>query len=162
MRIAIVVACAACSSAPADVMGAYSGPLTLGDNGCNLVNWTPGAIITDLTFDVTQDGNEVTMSVEGSQATVLDDTVSGHTFSGSVSDVSLQVTIIGTRMRQMQNCMFRLDAAVIASASGTTLDGELHYRETVLDPSCLFVTDAGVVTTGAMGCDSVSTFSDTR
>ena len=162
MRIAIVVACAACTSTPADVMGTYTGSLTRGDNGCNLVDWTPGAVITDSAFDITQDGNSVAVAVTGSEAKVLDDTVSSHTLTGAVSDVSLQVTIIGTRMRMMQNCMFRLDAAIIASASGSTLDGELHYRETVLDPSCLFVTDAGVVTTGAMGCDSSETFSDSR
>jgi hypothetical protein len=163
MRIVIVVACAAaCTSAPADVMGTYTGPLTRGDNGCNLVDWTPGMVITDLAFDVTQSGNAVSITATGSEATVLDNTVSGHTFTGSVSDVSLQVTIVGTRMRMMQTCMMRLDAAIVASASGTSLDGELHYRETVLDPSCLFFNDAGMVTSGAMGCDSVATFTDSR
>jgi hypothetical protein len=162
MRIVIVLACAACTSAPADVMGTYSGPLTRGDNGCNITDWTPGAIVADLGLDITQDGNAVQVTATGSEAAILDATVSGHTFTGSVSDVSLQVTIVGTHMRMMQNCMIRLDAAIIASASGSTLDGELHYRETVLDPSCLFLNDAGMVTSGAEGCDSVSTFTDSR
>jgi hypothetical protein len=162
MRIAILLACAACTNAPADVMGTYSGSLTRGDNGCNLSDWTPGAVISDVTFDISQDGGNVTVVANGSEATQLDNVVAQHTFLGAVSDVSLNVAIIGTRMRKMQTCMFRLDAAIIASVSGNSLNGELHYRETVLDPSCLFVNDAGVVSTGAMGCDSISTFSDTR
>ena len=165
MRLAILVACvagAACTASPADVMGTYSGPLTRGDNGCNVADWVPGSQIDDVTFDITQSGSSVTVTTNGSEAAIQNSLVMGHTFTGDVTDSAINVLIVGTTMRTLNTCHFRLDAAITAAVSGSTLSGELHYRETVLDPSCLYVTDAGVITQNPTGCDSVSTFDDSR
>jgi len=165
MRFAILVACvvgAACTSSPADVMGTYSGPLTRGDNGCNVADWVPGAQIDDVTFDITQSGSTVNVTTNGSEAAVQNSLVMSHTFVGDVNDSSITVLIVGTTMRTLNTCHFRLDAALTASVSGNSLSGQMHYRETVLDPSCLYVDDAGVIMQNPTGCDSVSTFEDSR
>jgi hypothetical protein len=143
-------------------MGTYSGPLTRGDNGCNVTDWAPGGQVDDVTFDIVQSGTSVTITTNGSEAAVEDAVVMGHTFSGDVTDSSLNALIVGTMMRTLNTCHFRLDAAMTATVSGTMLSGEIHYRETVLDPSCIYVTDAGIIEQNPTGCDSASTFSDSR
>ena len=102
------------------------------------------------------------MTTSGSEVAFLDSTVSGHSFVGSVSDTSLNIVIIGTRVRTQNACKLRLDAVMNATVSGTHLDGELHYRETAVDPACLFLNDAGQVVQGVVGCDSITSISLSR
>jgi hypothetical protein len=168
MRTAVVIACAVCASSaactngPANVMGTYTGTITRGDNGCNLQDWTLGEVVDDVVLDVTQDGTEVIMTTSGSEVAMLDAIVSGHSFVGSVSDTSLNVVILGTRVRTQNTCKLRLDAVITATVSGSHLDGEFHFRETAVDPACLFLNDAGQVVQGVMGCDSIANISLSR
>jgi hypothetical protein len=157
MRLAILVACAACTSPPADVMGTYSGQITKGANGCMLENWTDGAVVDGVTLAVTQDGAAIAIDMGGGEANELELVLSNHTGQGQVSDTALTANIVGFRQITNGTCTLRLDGLVIADVSGTKLDGEFHFRQTVLDPGCVFVNDAGVISMGNPACDSVTT-----
>jgi hypothetical protein len=138
-------------------MGTYTGDLTRGANGCELENWTEGAVISGVTFDITQDGPSITMAVGGSELAELNLVLGNHNAIGQVSDTAVTANIVGVQQVVNGTCSLRLDGAIVASVSGTKLDGEFHFRQTVLNPGCEFLSDAGVVTTGNPGCDSVTT-----
>jgi len=121
----------------ADVAGNYTIALTNRDNGCMLANWTEGESTTGVAVTITQDGSNVTASVEAGAGFVLDVALGGHVYTGSVDGNRVFLELFGSRNQQMGNCAFTYNSDIDASLSTDTLMGKIEYRAaTNNNPDC--------------------------
>jgi hypothetical protein len=139
--LALLICVAACGTDDADVAGVYSLVVTNGDNGCNFMNWNAGDSTTaDVTL--TQDQNNVTASVAGIPALVLEAVVGGHVFTGKVSGDALDLNLFGTRSNTTGNCTYTYNAELRAASSGDVLSGQITYAAaTNGNPDCAGITN---------------------
>src|SRR5262245_44786746 len=124
--LALLLCVAACGTDDVNVAGDYSITITNRDNGCNFMNWTVGAV-SNAQVIVTQDQNNVTASVTGVAAIVLEAVVGGHVFNGKVSGDALDLNLFGSRSNTNGNCTYTYNAEIRASSSGNTLSGQINY-----------------------------------
>lgn len=122
-----MVASAACSEDPADISGNYSANLTARDNGCNLANWQPGAMVTQIPVVITQTDAEARAEVGGLAGVALELALASRLFIGEVDGDSFRLEIIGTRPQTSGNCTFTYDATMSGSLSGDSLSGRVSY-----------------------------------
>jgi hypothetical protein len=76
-----------------------------------------------------------------------------NSFTGNVSDNTLELRLTGTRSGSMGSCAFTLDADVTATLNGDVLQGTIAYV-----PKTNQSTDCGVLNS----CQSVQAFNGTR
>jgi hypothetical protein len=139
--LALVVCVAACGSDDADVAGNYTTMVTNRDNGCNFANWTVGDN-NDASVTLTQSGNDVTMTVTGLGALVLEASLGGHVYAGKVNGTTLAATLFGTRSNTTGTCTYTFNSEIHAEVHGDILTGQIDYSAaTDGSPDCATITN---------------------
>jgi hypothetical protein len=134
MAVLALVGAAACSDA--NVAGNYSAQITNRSDGCSL-GLTSGQNLT-ASFTVTQDGSDVSLTVEGLVAGLfLASQVGSSTLTGSVDGNDIDVERKGNVMKTAGNCMYTINAVLKANQDGDNMSGRVEYRAaTNGDPDC--------------------------
>lgn len=148
-----VIALLASGCAPADVSGNYSVAVTNGPNHCEINGWETGVSNANIPIVITQEGDEVEVTVEGLAALALDLLIGSHRFEGTVGGNHIQADIVGTRTHREGNCVFTVRAELDADLDGDFLTGEIAYR-----PITNGHADCGVLDS----CANVQSFNGTR
>jgi len=150
--LALLMCIAACGTDDANAAGDYSIVVTNGDNGCNFASWTAGSTAT-AAVTVTQGGNNVTASVTGLGAVVLDAAIGGHAYSGKISGGDLDLRLFGSRTSTAGNCTYTFNSEIHAVLDRDALTGHIDYvSATNNNPDCAGIT----------GCRSSQEFTGTR
>jgi len=137
MGILLALPLTSCGDDPADFAGDFSVNITNRDNGCNFANWTEGETASNIALTVTQDGNDVTATVEGLVGGYLNLVLGSNVFEGQGDGNHLDLTLYGTRSATEGNCTYTVNANLDAVLSGDLLEGQLHYRAaTNGNPDC--------------------------
>ena len=151
--VVLTLAAAACGETDVDAAGDYSIALTNRDNGCEFTDWTEGNTSQNIPFVITQDGSEVTGTVEGLSGTFLALWLGTNVFHGEVGGSSIEMTAFGTRSLAQGNCAYTINATVDASLDGDLLEGSIVYTAaTNGNPDCSTLD----------GCESTQDFNGTR
>jgi hypothetical protein len=149
---AVVLALIGCEGT-ADVAGEFTVNLTNRENGCAFTNWEVGSTSTGIPVTITQDGDRVTALVGGLTATFLDLWLGSHTYQGTVSGSSLDLTLYGTNSTSQGNCTYTVNSTITAAIDGDVLTGDIRYTAaTNNNPDC------GTLT----GCVSRQDFNGSR
>ena len=149
---ALSLCVAACGSDDVDAAGNYTVTVTDGLNGCNLPNWTAGAM-TNATVTLTQSSNNVTAVVTGLAGIALDVGLGGHSFTGKINGSTLDLDLFGTRSNMSGNCTYTLNAKIRGVLKGDALTGQIDYTAaTNGNPDCAGIT----------GCDTFQDIAGTR
>ena len=149
---AVVLVMIGCEST-ADVAGDFTINLTNRENGCAITDWVEGSTTTGITVTITQDGDQVTAMVSGLTATFLDLWLGSHTYQGTVSGSSLDLTLYGDNARSQGNCTYTINSTISATIDGDVLTGVIRYTAaTNNNPDC------GTLT----GCSSRQDFNGSR
>jgi hypothetical protein len=152
MRLLALLVCVAACSDDSNAAGDYTVTVTDRANGCNLGNWTAGAMTT-ATVTLTQGGNNVTAVVTGLGALALDVGLGGHSFTGKINGSTLDLDLFGTRSNSSGNCTYTLNAKIRAVLDGDKLTGQIDYTSaTNGNPDC----------GGIQGCDSFQDIAGAR
>jgi hypothetical protein len=139
--LALAVCVAACGADDADVAGDYTTMVTNRDNGCNFGNWNVGDSST-ASVTLTQSSNNVTATVTGLSALVLDASLGGHVYSGKISGNTLDVTLFGTRSNTTGSCIYTFNSEIHAEVQGDILMGQIDYSAaTNGSPDCTAITN---------------------
>ncbi len=155
MRFAsLLFACAlGCSTDPANVEGNYSMNITDRDNGCNFPNWTSGNSVPNIGVTITQQGSNVTATVNGLVGLFVAGSLGSSAYSGSIDGNELELEILGTKSMNMGNCTFTYNSRIVGTASGDAMEGRVEYRAAGNgNPDCATIT----------GCLSYQDFNGTR
>jgi len=144
--VLLLLAAAACTTSDADAAGDYTLTVTNRDNGCNFGNWNPGDA-AQATATLTQNRDDVTASVTGLGALLLEAAVGGHVFAGKIDGGTLTLILNGTRSTTMDGCTYTLNGEIDARLRGDILVGSLNYR---------------AATDGSAACDRISTCLSTQ
>jgi hypothetical protein len=126
LSLAALSAVSGCGGDPVDVRGTYAINLTNGPNGCELENWTVGETSTGVPVVITQDGANVTVTVQGAAAVYLDVAIGGHVFEGTVSGRHIDATLTG-RAGALGSCAYTSIVDLEADLDGDLLTGRLRY-----------------------------------
>lgn len=128
---------------------------TKNGQGTCLPNWTPDQTATNISVDITQNGDQVTATVTGVAAVALN-TAWGNganVYQGTISGTELHLVARGTRSLSSGSCAFTVDATLNATVSGDVLTGDIVYTpNTNSSPDCATVS----------GCALHQTFNGTR
>jgi hypothetical protein len=150
--LALALAVAACGTSDVNVAGDYAISLINRANGCNFGNWTVGAT-SMATVTLTQSGADVTASVTGLGAVVLDLVLGSSDYTGRVTGDALLVSLFGTRSTTMGNCTYTFTSRIVATSTGDILTGTIDYQPaTNGNPDCAAIS----------ACRSVQEFNGTR
>jgi hypothetical protein len=134
--VLLLLGAAACTTSDAVAAGDYTLTVINRDNLCNFSNWTVGAPAA-ASATITQNRNDVTASVTGLGALVLEASVGGHVFAGQIDGGTLTLTLIGTRSHTVDNCTFTYNGEIDARLRGDILNGTIDYRAaTDGSPAC--------------------------
>jgi hypothetical protein len=139
---------------PPNVAGHYTINVTNGQNNCPLTGWQEGQSFSNITFDVTQDGENLLGTFQGVLATIFLQAVIGATdFQGTVSHQSVEMTRLGTQTFTSGACMFTVRADLQGTSNGDVLQGQIVYKPvTHDDPDCASIES----------CSAVQMFNGTR
>lgn len=118
---------AACGSDPADITGDYSVAVTNADNGCELDNWTEGESASNIQVSITQNGESASAEVGGVTGGVLDFWLGGSVFTGTVDGNDFSMTIEGSNALAEGNCAYTMDAILAGSINGDAISGTISY-----------------------------------
>lgn len=151
---ALLVTCAGCSAAPANVAGSYTVSLANDANGCMFMNWD-GMTSTGVPLDISQNGTSVTGVVGGVGGSYLDVLFGSHTFTGNVSGSHIDMVLHGTNATMVSSCRLMLDAHASVDLVGDVLtSGTITYTYvTNHDSTCPIYTQT---------CSSVQLFNGSR
>ena len=150
--LVLAVFLAACGG-NADVSGNYTINLTNRENGCNFNNWTVDASTSGVMATLVQAEANVSATIEGPAAVVLDVVLGARTFTGGVDGDDLSLQILGTNSATSGNCTYTINATLDATLSGDALAGTIKYNAaTNGNPDCATIT----------GCESRQDFNGTR
>jgi hypothetical protein len=151
LGLAVVVGCG--DGEPANVAGNFTVAVTNGANGCNLMNWQPGASTTGIGVTVTQDGSNASATVEGLVGAFVQAALGSRTFTGEVRGTRLDLDLIGTNAQTTGNCTYTYDALLDGNIDGDVITGTITYTAATNDQ-----TDCAPLE----GCASVQDFNGTR
>jgi hypothetical protein len=138
---------------PRDVAGQYTVNVTNGENGC-LTGLQMGDSYSNISLDLTQDGETVRGTFGGLLATLFLEAVLGGTdFQGTVRGNTIEMTRLGNREQTSGSCTFTVRADLQATSDDDLLEGEILYTPiTNDDPNCESIKD----------CRAIQTFNGTR
>jgi hypothetical protein len=142
----------ACTDADADVAGDYATIVTNRDNGCNFDNWTANAE-TNASVTLTQGGNNVTATVTGLGALILEASIGGHVFTGRVAGDTLKLSLFGTRSNTTATCTYTFNSEINAQVDGDKITGQIDYSA---------ATNGSVDCAALVNCRSFQDFAGTR
>lgn len=156
MKRVIWIACAglcagsaACSDA--DVAGNYTAQITNGTDGCSL-GLTKGENAT-ASFTVTQDGGDVTLTIDGLAGLFIAVQTGSAVLTGGVDGDDVNVLHKGTVSRTAMSCDYTINVQLKGTQDGDTMSGRVEYRAaTNNDPTC----------GSHQGCLTVQEFNATR
>ena len=147
------VATLACDDDPVAVAGDYTLSLTKRDNGCDFDNWNEGDTTSNVGMIITQDGKNITGTVEGLWGAFLNTWLGSKVYTGTVGGSDLTMTIIGTHSATSGNCTYTFNSSVDATLDGDLLEGWVEYTAATNDnPDCSTIE----------GCVSRHQFNGTR
>jgi hypothetical protein len=144
--ILLLLGAAACTAGDAVAAGDFTLTVINRDNTCNFASWNPGDAAA-ATATITQNRSDVTASVTGLGALVLEASVGRHVFTGQIDGGTLTLTLIGTRRATMGSCTFTYNGEIDARIRGDILTGQIHYR---------------AATDGSADCAAISTCLSTQ
>lgn len=124
----LVCTLTACSSSPADVEGSYTMAITNRENGCNFQNWTSGESATGIGVTFSQEGEDVSATIEGATGTFVELWLGSRVYTGKVDGDRVAVDLFGNRSQNMGNCAFTYNSRIVGDASGDTMTGRVEYR----------------------------------
>lgn len=153
MGAAAIVASVACGSVAANISGNYSVNVTNGDNGCNIPNWTVGAMSTNIPFTITQTGGNATGTLNGAVGAYASLVLGSNTFTGTVLGEAFDLKLFGTKSYTMNSCAYTVNAEVSGTINGNFIGGSIVYT-----PSTNGSPDCGTLN----GCQSQQTFNGAR
>jgi hypothetical protein len=137
----------------ANVEGDYTINMTKGANGCGFTDWTVGEQTQDIHFVITQDGSDITGTLQGLTALWVTLVLGSAEFNGSVSGANVHMTLYGTNSFTQDGCTYNVNAIVDARSNGNSLDGTITYtKATTNNPACASME----------GCETVQEFSGSR
>ena len=145
------VACSSSSSPPANVAGTYTVSVTNGQNGCNISTFTPGAMSTGVTVQVTQNGAQISADVMGLAGVYLTAGVGSSTLVGQIG--GSQASLSANADHTLGNCAFTTTATASITFSGNTMQGSITYTDSGNGSS-----DCGV----AQSCTNEQMFAGSR
>lgn len=151
----LLVPLTACGNDPAMVAGQYSVAVTNRDNGCNLANWTVGAMSSNIPVDITQNGVMASATVTGIVGVAVSAALGSNVFTGDVDGNDLNLTLYGTVSHTAGNCTYTYNAVINATLSGDILQGTIDYKaKTNGNPDCTSM--------NITNCNSRQDFNGTR
>jgi hypothetical protein len=153
-RLLLLCLASACGGGdPADVAGTYDVSVTNGDNDCDLANWDVGAQTTDISVEITQNGDTVSAEVTGGAGLVFEAVLGSNVYTGTVDGDHLSLAITGDVAFEMNECDYTFDSEIEADIDGDVITGDIYYRAvTDGDPDCGDLT----------GCANVQAMNGTR
>lgn len=151
-RLAWILVVAACGG-DANVEGDYTVALTNRDNACNLANWTVGTQTTGVQATVTQEGENVTLTVTGLAGVAVSALLGTNVYIGAVDGDEIDLSITGETGFNTGNCAYTYNSTIQGTLDGDTLSGRIEYRAATNDQS-----DCGELT----GCLSYQDFNGAR
>lgn len=123
--------------APAEVAGNYTVNVTNGPDECMFGGWTEGESSSGIPVLVTQDGDQVTLEVQGLTGTFLTLGVGSNQFEGQVSGNHVTAALIGTVSRTQAGCAYTTTVELDATVDNDVIVGTLIYRpNTNGSPDC--------------------------
>lgn len=143
----------ACGGDPADVEGNYTIAVTNRDNGCNFQNWTVGNQATNIAVTISQEGENVSATIEGATGGFVELVLGSRTYAGTIDGDSMSLDLFGSRSQNSGNCAFTYNSRIVADANGDALTGRVEYRAAGNgNPDCAAID----------GCLSYQDFNGTR
>ena len=130
--------------------GNYTVSVTNGSNGCNIANFTPGAMASGITVQVTQSGSQVSANVMGFSGLALSLGVGSSTLVGQLS--GSQATLSASANHVQGSCTYTTTATANITWNGNTMQGTISYTDAGNGSSC------GVV----QQCTSEQSFAGSR
>jgi hypothetical protein len=125
------------SGPPADVAGKYSVGVTNRENGCGFDNWKANDTSTNIPFEVTQSGSQVTGTIDGLTGGLVALWLGSRTFSGTAGGSLVSMTLYGTATKRQNGCAYTINATIEGTLTGDALQGELKYTsKTNGSPNC--------------------------
>lgn len=141
----------ASSTSPASVAGTYTVNVTDGQNGCNIPNFTSGAMTSDISVVVSACGSQVCANVQGVSGFFLSVGVGTSTLTGSIQGNT--ATLTASASHANATCMYTTTATATLTFDGNTMQGTMTYTDSGNgSPDC------GV----AQQCTSEQTFAGSR
>lgn len=113
--------------APADVAGNYTVNVTNGPDEC-MIGWTEGDSTSAIPVLVTQDGDQVSLQVQGLTGTILTVGVGSNQFEGQVGGNSVTAALIGNVSRTQGGCAYTTTVDLDARVDNDVIQGTLTYR----------------------------------
>jgi hypothetical protein len=137
----------------ADIAGHYTIAVTNRDNGCDFADFTPSESAESIPLTITQNGSEVTGTLEGLAGAWVALLFGSNQFTGKVSGTSVSMTLYGNRTATQGNCVYSVNAIMTATSTGDVLQGHIDYTKAGnSNPDCA----------GVSGCITRQDFNGTR
>lgn len=114
--------------APADVAGSYSINVANGPNRCGTDGWDEDGTASAIPVEVTQDGDQVTLTVGGLVGPILNVVVGGNQFAGQVSGSRITAALVGDNTARRGDCVYTTTVDLDATVTGDVIQGELLWR----------------------------------
>jgi hypothetical protein len=153
--LALVIVAASCGSdAPVDVNGDYTIAVTAQQNGCQIPNWTVGAMSSGIQLSIVQNpgSSALTGSVGGATGLLLSLVLGTNAFTGRISGPTIEALLTGKSFTQ-GDCNYVIQVDLKGQLAGDVLTGTIDFTtSTNHSPSC------GVLE----GCHSLEAFNGTR
>ncbi|WP_236519193.1 hypothetical protein [Sandaracinus amylolyticus] len=143
---------ASCGNDPENVAGTYTINLTNGPNACMFANWEEGSTVTGTTIAVTQDGESVTVNVEGLAGAYLDVVVGGNQFVGTVDGSHIDARLTG-RAGTEGSCAYTFIVDLEGDLDGDVMEGTLTWFQQTNG-----ITECGI----RNSCQNTQAFNGTR
>jgi hypothetical protein len=137
--LAAVLLLAACGDddAPADVEGDYTIAITNGDNPCGFQSWDEDATAMNIPLMITQEGGELTATVEGVAGSVITVLLGSADYEGYVEGEAFVLTNFGTRSFSGGDCAFTIKSTVRGRIDGDVITGAIEYSPVTNEsPAC--------------------------
>jgi hypothetical protein len=131
----MVLAASAAACSDANVAGNYIAQITNGADGCSLgLDRDQKAAAT---FTVTQDGSDISLTIDGAPAGFIAILAGSAVLTGSVDGDDIKVERTGTVKKSAMSCEYTINVQVKASQDGDAMSGRVEYRAaTNDDPTC--------------------------
>jgi hypothetical protein len=125
------------SDPPAQVAGSYTIAITNGDNPCQFQNWTAGTMTSGISLTLTQNGSDLTATVEGAAGGVVSLLLGSAKYEGHIDGTSFEVDNFGTNSFKSGNCAFTIKSTAKGTISGDVIMGTIDYSPvTNSSPAC--------------------------